>query len=298
VNLLKYKYWFLIFSIAILIPGIVAILVWGMKLSIDFTGGTLLTYKFDAPINTGELKEVLDSQGVGVQIITTNSQTDYSVRTKEIQSNDINRVKDAVSAKFNSALLRSFETIGPVIGRETTKNAIVSLIWASVGILLYIAYAFRNVPKPYSSFRFGVSAILAMLHDAFIVLGTFSILGHFFKIEIDSLFITAMLTVIGFSVHDTIVVFDRIRENLNKLPKQMNFEEVVNYSIVETLSRSLATSLTVLITLLSLYLLGGESIKNFVLAMLIGIFSGTYSSIFTASPILVVWEQLISKRAK
>ncbi len=297
-NLLKYKYWFLIFSIAILIPGIVAILVWGMKLSIDFTGGTLLTYKFDAPINTGELKEVLDSQGVGVQIITTNSQTDYSVRTKEIQSNDINRVKDAVSAKFNSALLRSFETIGPVIGRETTKNAIVSLIWASVGILLYIAYAFRNVPKPYSSFRFGVSAILAMLHDAFIVLGTFSILGHFFKIEIDSLFITAMLTVIGFSVHDTIVVFDRIRENLNKLPKQMNFEEVVNYSIVETLSRSLATSLTVLITLLSLYLLGGESIKNFVLAMLIGIFSGTYSSIFTASPILVVWEQLISKRAK
>ena len=297
-NLMKHKYWFLIFSAAILIPGIVTILVWGMKLSIDFTGGTLLTYKFNAPINTGELKEVLDSQGAGVQVITTNSQTDYSIRTREIQSNDIDRVKNAVSAKFDGAILRSFETVGPVIGRETTKNAAVSLMWASIGILLYIAYAFRNIPKPYSSFRFGVSAILAMLHDAFIVLGVFSILGHFFKIEIDSLFITAMLTVIGFSVHDTIVVFDRIRENLNKLPKQMNFEEVVNYSIVETLSRSLATSLTVLITLLSLYLLGGESIKNFVLAMLIGIFSGTYSSIFTASPILVVWEQLISKRAK
>ena len=297
-NLMKHKYWFLAFSAAILIPGIVAILVWGMKLSIDFTGGTLLTYKFNVPINTGELKEVLDSQGAGVQVITTNSQTDYSIRTREIQSNDIDRVKNAVSAKFDGAILRSFETVGPVIGRETTKNAAVSLMWASIGILLYIAYAFRNIPKPYSSFRFGVSAILAMLHDAFIVLGVFSILGHFFKIEIDSLFITAMLTVIGFSVHDTIVVFDRIRENLNKLPKQMNFEEVVNYSIVETLSRSLATSLTVLITLLSLYLLGGESIKNFVLAMLIGIFSGTYSSIFTASPILVVWEQLISKRAK
>jgi len=218
-NLMKHKYWFLIFSAAILIPGIVTILVWGMKLSIDFTGGTLLTYKFNAPINTGELKEVLDSQGAGVQVITTNSQTDYSIRTREIQSNDIDRVKNAVSAKFDGAILRSFETVGPVIGRETTKNAAVSLMWASIGILLYIAYAFRNIPKPYSSFRFGVSAILAMLHDAFIVLGVFSILGHFFKIEIDSLFITAMLTVIGFSVHDTIVVFDRIRENLNKLPK-------------------------------------------------------------------------------
>lgn len=297
-NLLKYKYWFLLFSAAILVPGIIAMLTWGMKLSIDFTGGTLLTYQFIAPINTGELREVLDSQGVGVQVITTNSQTDYSVRTKEIKPSDIDNVKNAVSAKFEGATLRSFETVGPIIGRETTKNAAISLMWASIGILLYIAYAFRNIPKPYSSFRFGVSAILAMLHDAFIVLGVFSILGHFFDIEIDSLFITAMLTVIGFSVHDTIVVFDRIRENLNKLPKYMDFEEVVNYSIVETLSRSLATSLTVLITLLSLYLLGGESIKNFVLAMLIGIFSGTYSSIFTASPILVVWEQYITKKAK
>lgn len=159
-----------------------------------------------------------------------------------------------------------------------------------------IANAFRNIPKPYSSFRFGLSAILATLHDVIIVFGIFSILGHFFNIEIDALFITAMLTIIGFSVHDTIVVFDRIRENLGKLPKQMNFEEVVNYSIVETLNRSIATSFTVLLMLLSLYLLGGESIKNFVLAMLIGIFSGTYSSIFTAAPILVIWENFIAKK--
>jgi preprotein translocase subunit SecF len=146
--------------------------------------------------------------------------------------------------------------------------------------------------------RFGASAIIAMLHDAFMVLGIFAILGHFFHMELDSLFITAILTVIGFSVHDTIVVFDRIRENLSKLPKSYSFEEVVNYSVVETLNRSLATSMTVLMTLLALVLLGGESIKTFVLAMLIGITSGTYSSIFNASPILVIWESWEQKRKK
>jgi preprotein translocase subunit SecF len=153
----------------------------------------------------------------------------------------------------------------------------------------------RNT-TPLFQFQFGASAVLAMLHDAFVVLGIFSILGHFMQVEIDALFITAILTVLGFSVHDTIVVFDRIRENLNKLPRTYSFEEVTNYSVVETLSRSIATSLTVVITLLSLYLLGGESIKVFVLAMLIGIISGTYSSIFNAAPILVIWENYIIKK--
>ncbi len=297
-NLIQYKKWFLIFSAVILIPGFISLALWGMKLSIDFTGGSLLTYKFDKNVDSGQLKKVLDDNGAGVEVISSNSQNIYSIRTKPIDPKNIDKIKDAVSKDFEGAVLQSYETVGPVIGKETTKNAIKSLIWASVGILLYIAYAFRNIPKPFSSFRFGVSAILAMLHDAFVVLGIFSILGHFLAIEIDVLFITAMLTVIGFSVHDTIVVFDRIRENLNKLPKSMSFESVVNFSLVETLNRSISTSLTVLITLLSLYVLGGQSIKNFVLAMLIGIFSGTYSSIFTASPILVLWEEFNDRRRR
>jgi len=295
-NIFKYKYWFLIFSAAILVPGIISLVLWGLRLSIDFTGGSLITYQFNASISTEDLKKVLQENKVEVQAITSNSGNEYSIRSKPIDSKDIDQIKQAVSEKFEGANLRSFETVGPIIGRETTKNAFVSLTWASIGILLYIAYAFRNIPKPYSSYRFGASAIIAMLHDALVVLGIFSILGHFLKTEIDSLFITAMLTVIGFSVHDTIVVFDRIRENLGKLSKAVSFEEVVNYSVIETLNRSLATSFTVVLTLTSLFLLGGESIKTFVLAMLIGIISGTYSSIFTASPILVIWEDIINKK--
>ncbi len=295
-NLIKYKKFFLILSAVILIPGIIALIMWGMRLSIDFTGGSLITYQFDQQVDAEKLKSTIQGSGVNVEVISNNSENVYTIRTKPIAPTEIDKIKEAVTKEFPNGNLRSFETVGPIIGAETTKNAIKSILWASVGILFYIAYAFRNVPKPFSSFRFGVSAILAMLHDAIVVIGIFSILGHFFGTEIDVLFITAMLTVIGFSVHDTIVVFDRIRENLNKLPKHVSFESVVNFSLVETLNRSIATSLTVLITLLALYLLGGDSIKNFVLAMLIGIFSGTYSSLFTASPLLVLWEEFIAKR--
>lgn len=297
-DLMKYKKAFLIFSVVVLIPGIVSLFVWGLKLSIDFSGGSTLNFKMTEEINTEELNTVVSEASVEVEQILKGQENEYTVRAKPIETEQIENIKAKVSEKFNGAALLSFETVGPLIGRETTANAVKSLTWATIGILIYIAYAFRNIPKPYSSFRFGIAAILAMLHDAFIVLGIFSILGHFYGTEIDSLFITAMLTIIGFSVHDTIVVFDRLRENLSKLPNTMSFHEVVNYSVVETLNRSLATSFTVIMTLTSLFLLGGESIKTFVLAMLIGIISGTYSSIFTASPILVLWEEYIAKRAK
>ena len=296
-NIFKYKYWFLIFSACVLIPGIISLAVFGLRLSVDFSGGSMMKYQFKTTVDEKVLLGVLTKAGVAVDTVSV-SGTEAVVRSKTVDTTQIDAIKTAVFAKFPGGTLSSFETVGPVIGQETTKNAFVALIWASVGILLFIAYAFRNIPKPYSSFRFGISAIIAMLHDAFVVLGIFSILGHFSKIEVDPLFITAMLTVIGFSVHDTIVVFDRIRENLNKLPRAMGFEEVVNFSVVETMNRSVTTSFTVFLTLLSLYLLGGESIKTFVLAMLIGIVSGTYSSIFNASPILVIWENWTSKRKK
>jgi len=160
---------------------------------------------------------------------------------------------------------------------------------ASLFIILYISWTFRQIPKKYTSWKFGISAVIALLHDAFVVLGLFSLFGHFYHVEIDSLFVTAVLTVIGFSVHDTIVVFDRIRENLVKLP-QSTFEQVVDFSLTETLARSLNTSLTVTLTLTALLLFGGESIRWFVAALLIGVVSGTFSSIFNAAPLLVLWE--------
>jgi preprotein translocase subunit SecF len=301
-NLLKHKMVYLILSAVLLVPGIFYLLRYGLSLSIDFTGGSIVSYQLNYSDQdySSEFKEVFKSKGVEPEEIKVEkgSPTRVIVRTKQLEVSKNEEVKGALTEKYKDLSFKqdSFQTVGPAIGAETAKNAFLSLVWASIGILLYIAFAFRNVPKPYSSFKFGLSAIIAMLHDALMVIGIFAILGHHFKVEIDGLFITALLTVIGFSVHDTIVVFDRIRENLRKLPRTMGFEEVANYSIVETLSRSLATSFTVIITLFSLYMLGGETIRNFVLAMLVGVISGTYSSVFTATPILVLWETYQPKK--
>jgi preprotein translocase subunit SecF len=297
-NLMKYKVWYLVFSAVLLVPGIVSLFIHGLDLSIDFTGGSVFKYKFADKVDVTELKQIFENHQITVEGINVEEENVAVIRTKPVEAENSGKLKSDILEKFKDTTLLSFETVGPAVGAETTANAFKSLFWASVAILLYIAFAFRNIPKPYSSFRFGVSAIVAMLHDAFMVLGLFSILGYFFKIEVDSLFITAVLTIIGFSVHDTIVVFDRIRENLRKLPHDMGFEGIVNYSVVETLSRSLATSLTVIFTLFSLYMLGGANIKTFTLALLVGIVSGTYSSIFNAAPVLVLWEAYIQKRRK
>ncbi|GIW69461.1 MAG: protein-export membrane protein SecF [Patescibacteria group bacterium] len=293
---MKYKIWYLVFSAAVLLPGIIALFMFGLNMSIDFTGGSVFRYQFESDVNTEELAKIYSEKGIEVEAVVPESGTKYSIRTKPVEAQRNDEIKEAVSAVFPNASQLSFETVGPSIGAETTRSAFIALGWAMIGITLYIAFAFRNVPKPYSSFRFGVSAVVSMIHDAFVLIGLFAILGHFFKVEVDGLFITAVLTVLGFSVHDTIVVFDRIRENLGKLPRSMSFEDVANYSLAETLSRSVATSLTVIFTLTALYVLGGETIKMFVLAMLVGIISGTYSSIFTATPVLVLWENAASKK--
>ena len=289
-NILKYKIWYLIFSLIVLIPGILALVVFGLNLSIDFAGGSLIKYSISKNTSIETVVDLYSRNSIAIEDISSEGDSLLVIRTKPMDVHVNSSINEEIRSIDPSVSQVSFETVGPIVGKETTKNAFVSLAWASIGILLYIAYAFKNIPKPYSSFKFGASAILAMLHDALLVVGVFSILGHYKNIEVDALFITAILTVIGFSVHDTIVVFDRIRENLNKLPKSWQFEKIANYSLVETLNRSLATSLTVIFTLLSLYILGGISIKNFVLALLVGIVSGTYSSIFTATPILVLWE--------
>ncbi|MFC1756212.1 protein translocase subunit SecF [Patescibacteria group bacterium] len=300
---MKYKRVYLIFSGAVLVPGIISLILFGLNLSIDFTGGSVFVYdvaQVESQSNVeGNIRDAFSQKEVGVSEYVA-SEGLVEVRTHPIESFQNDEINEILAGDEGLVDInqKSFETVGPSVGKEATLNAFKALGIASLGIMLYIAYAFRNIPKPYSSLRFGASAIVAMLHDAILLVGIFSILGKISGVEVDSLFITAVLTVIGFSIHDSIVVFDRIRENLKKLPTSWDFEQVVNFSIVETLNRSFATSLTVLITLLSLFILGGQSIKYFVLALLIGILSGTYSSIFTASPILVMWEDKILEGRK
>lgn len=296
----KKNLYFLI-SLFVLIPGVVSLLLFGLRLSIDFTGGSRIevqSEKFKVqPFDSAQgknaksdLEHALKEQGVGVSSIQRSGNDVYIIRTKPLDEKGHGKVFAALKKRFTDVRELSFQTVGPTIGKETTKNAFLAILAASVLIVLYIAWSFRHVPKPTSSFRFGICAIVALLHDVFVVVGIFSLLGHFLAIEVDSLFVTALLTIIGFSVHDTIVVFDRIRENLKKLIGAP-FAQVVNDSILQTLVRSLNTSLTVLLVLFTLILFGGESIRWFIVALLVGITSGTYSSIFNAAPLLVVWEE-------
>lgn len=289
-NLMKYKTIYFIFSMLIILPGLYFLLTSGLKFGIDFTGGALLEYKFEKSINIEELKKEISSQEVEVGQINSTTDNTYIIRTKPLDDKKIKIIKDHLTNKFGNIEERRIEFVGPVIGNELKSKALIALSLSSVLIVLYIAFSFRKVPKPASSWRFGIAAVVALVHDVLLIIGVFAILGKFMGVEIDTMFVTALLTIIGFSVHDTIVVFDRIRENL---PKNLGkkFIEVANLSVIQTLARSLNTSLTVVFVLLALLLFGGETIKWFVVALLIGIISGTYSSIFNATAVLVWWEE-------
>ena len=284
--------WFTISLIAIL-PGLVSLVVFGLRLGIDFTGGTLWELQFAQPVTTEEVKSALAAAGYDNTIVQTSSGTggieSILIRMPEIQTGS--QEKDAIEAQLRSQLGDFTElqisTIGASVGNAIRDRAVFAILAAAVGILLYIAWAFRNTQNPW---LYGTCAIVAMLHDALFVVGVFSILGEVAEIQVDALFVTALLTVIGFSVHDTIVVFDRIRENLARHVAS-TFEETVNYSLAQTVVRSINTSLTVVLTLLALYVYGGSTTREFVLALLIGVVSGTYSSIFNASQLLVAWEK-------
>jgi len=298
-NIIERKNWYFGLSLLVIITGLIAIFLWGLNLSIEFTGGSRLTLAFNDVVGDKQIKivdEALKAEKIKIASIEKSNKLIF-VRTSPIDQNQNNKFINTLSKNFKDVKEREFETIGPVIGQETTFNALKAIIIASVLIILYITWSFRQVPKPASSFRFGVCAIIALIHDVLVVVGVFAILGHFFGVEIDSLFVTAILTVIGFSVHDTIVVFDRIRENLKKMGAS-DFSKTVNDSIIQTIDRSLNTSLTVLLVLVALLLFGGESIRWFVVALLIGITAGTYSSIFTASPLLVLWQEISDKRKR
>ncbi len=289
-NTLKYaKFWFTVSGI-ILLFGIVSLSMYGLRLGIDFKGGTQDILQFNQPFDMGKVREALNTQKLGNYQLQTAENNQLIIKTESLDKAKHDEVLKALETGVGSFKEIQLDTIGPVIGQELKKHAIYQLVLVSLGIVFYIGYAFRRVSKPVTSWRFGWSAVIALLHDLLFVLGFFSVLGHFKGVEVDSLFVTAMLTVLGFSVHDTIVVFDRIRENL-KVYAGQSIDFVVNHSIAQTIVRSLNTSLTVLFVLLALLLFGGETIRYFVLALFVGIIVGTYSSIFIASPVLVLWQK-------
>lgn len=301
-NIIKIRNWFFALSLLIIIPGLVALFSWGLKMGIDFEGGTLWEVKFTEPKNSvtptrQEFSKFLSDNGAEVSQAAQTSSGTVLAKLKISDEEKIKELKEKVNSNFGKTEDIKLETIGPIISKEITNKAVVATIISILGIVSYVTWAFRKVPKPASSISFGICTIIALFHDVIVVVGIFAILGHFFNTEVDSLFITALLTVLGFSVHDTIVVFDRIRENLKKYG-DYSFEEVVNHSILQTFARSLNTSLTVVFVLLALLLFGGGSIKTFVLALLIGVISGTYSSIFNAAPLLVVWHNMQNKFRK
>jgi preprotein translocase subunit SecF len=295
-NLIKYRYWYFAISLVVIIPGILALIFWGLPLGIDFTGGSLLDVQFKsgnppAIANVVKVYNDLSTPAMNisdpeVQPLGTDS---LSIRSKEMDDATKAKVVAALQTQFGGGqevVIENFSQVTASVGAEVARAAAIAVAMAAIAILIYIWFAFRKVQHP---FRFGMAAIIATIHDSLVVLGMGAILGHLLNWPVDSLFLTALLTVIGFSVHDTIVVFDRIRENSN-IYRRVNFETIVNHSLVQTLDRSINTQLTVMLTLLALALFGGTSIRHFIVILLIGVFSGTFSSIFNASPILVVWE--------
>ncbi len=290
IDIVKRRYLYFGISLLVIVPGMIALLVWGLPLAIDFKGGSLLDIRF----NTGtvpqpaQVTQLYDANGFRDSVVQTAGNNGLVIRAVDMTDAQRDQLISQMQTKFNVTItINRFESVGPSVGQEVTKSAAIAVGAAALIIMMYITLAFRGVSH---AVRYGVAAIIAMVHDVAVVIGVEAILAHFLKWEVDSLFLTALLTVIGFSVHDTIVVFDRIRENLN-IYRRLPYETVVNHSIVQTLVRSINTQLTVMLTLLALALFGGLTIRHFVVTLLVGVFSGTYSSIFNASPILVVWEK-------
>jgi preprotein translocase subunit SecF len=288
-NIVKRRYLYFAISLLVIIPGMIALIVWGFPLAIDFTGGSLLDIHFDTGTvpPSSEVLQLYAEYGFTDAQVQTAEGNSLIIRSKSMDEATRAEIVSQMEQRFNTTItVQRFDSVGPSVGQEVATRAAGAVGLAALGIMAYITYAFRGVQH---AFRYGVSAILAMLHDVAVVVGVEAILGHFLGWEVDALFLTALLTVIGFSVHDSIVVFDRIRENAN-IYRRLPYETVVNHSIVQTLDRSINTQLTVMLTLLSLALFGGVTIRHFVIILLVGVFSGTYSSIFNAAPILVVWE--------
>ena len=283
------RHWFFLFSLLVILPGVVFLVISpGLKPGIDFTGGSTLTLGFSNTVTQTQVRNEITLLGYPEASVQSFGEDTFFIRSRELSEADKNTIVASMEKKLSQdgVDLLSFDLVSPVIAQETILNGVYAVLAATVGIFVFLWWAFRSVPSP---FRYGIAAIVALLHDTIIVIGVFAILGNLLDIEVNTMFLIAILTVIGYSVNDTIVVFDRLRENIINYPNR-EFSDNVNVSISETLGRSLNTSLTLMVTLLALFLFGGATIQNFLLVLLIGVVAGTYSSIGIASQVLVAWE--------
>lgn len=295
VPITRFRKLYYTFSGTLIVASIFALIFWGLRLGIDFKGGSLLFGEFNQ--KTAAQEEILTAVkplDLGEIIIQPSGEHGVILRFKEIDENKHQALLAALG-KIGVFQEKSFESIGPSIGRELQSDAIRAIALVLILIVSYIALAFRKVSYPLASWKYGVAALVALFHDVVIPLGLFAVLGHFYNIEISSSFIAAILTVLGYSVHDSIIVFDRIRENLTKHHGK-SFEETVDKSVNQTFTRSLNTSLTVILVLLAIYFLGGESMKYIALVLMVGVGVGTYSSIFIGSTLLVSWYEYVKKK--
>jgi len=281
------RFWFFIISGVVVLIGVVSLATFGLKAGVEFSSGSMMTVSFEQKVDQGELKEELTGLGYANVIIQSSGEGDFLIRLPELSGEAKTELEAGLTAGFGTLEVTEFDAISPMVATETTRNAAIAVAIAAIGILLYITWAFHRMPNP---FHYGTCAIVALIHDILVALGAFSILGAILGWEINLMFITGILAVIGYSVNNTVVVFDRIRENLTK-DARSDFEVVVNNSLVETLSRSLNTSLTTLFVVLALLLFVGASIQNFAVVLLIGVIAGTYSSLCIAPQLLVVWKK-------
>ena len=289
--IIKYRKVWYAFSLIIVIASLFSIFKFGLKQGIDFTGGALVEIEYASKPDVVAIRQKIGELSLGNALVQPSGDKNIIVRMKDLTESQHQQVLSTALSVGQGKEIR-FDSIGPVIGKELRNKSITAMILVMIMIVLYIAFAFRKVSKPVSSFYYGLMAVVALIHDVTLPAGVFAFLGHYYGVEVDTLFVTALLTVLGFSVHDTIVVFDRIRENLKDGGNKNDFEKVVGSSVNQTIGRSINTSLTVILVLLAMFFLGGESTKYFSLALLIGVAIGTYSSIFLASPLLVTLQKL------
>jgi preprotein translocase subunit SecF len=294
-NIIKHRKIFYVISGLLFLASIISLSVWKLNPGIDFKGGSLLSVSFSGEVPTSEtIGTKLDELGFTGSSVRSAGENNFIIRTREINQEEKNNIVTTLGAEE-----KEFNSVGPVLGSEAIRKSYFSITLVLLAIVLFVTFAFRGVSKPISSWVYGGITIVALLHDVLIPAGVFSILGHYAGYEVDTLFVTALLVILGFSVHDTIVVFDRVRENLhheNEKGSKKPFEQIVGESITQTFTRSINTSLTTLLAVLVLYFVGPEATRHFAIALIIGIIAGTYSSIFIGSPLLVTINSWKNKK--
>jgi preprotein translocase subunit SecF len=295
IDLVGKRNWFFLISAILIIPGIISLAVFGLRPGVDFSSGTAMTLSFDKEVELSQLRQDLAGLGYDKAVVQPAGGGDFFVRLPEISAEETTKLKESLEVGLDTTItISSLYSVSPIVAAGTVRNTIIAVVVASIGILLYISWAFRKMPKP---FRWGACAVIALVHDLVVVIAVFSILGWVAGVEVDALFVTGVLAVVGVSVNNIVVVFDRIRENL-KRGVSRDFEVVVNYGIIESLGRSLNTGLATLFVILALYLLGGTTTHSLVLALLVGIAVGIYTSLCIAGQLLVVWEKGFASRQK